>query len=89
MKNWKETKIDLLTGLYGATAARFEEEKEEDDKAAFVSIYKALLEAVRSLPNEPVALVRVAMNRMIGDGCGKLDRIKERFEKGRKNHDRD
>ena len=81
MKNWKETKIDLLTGLYGATAARFEEEKAEDDRRVFVNIYKMLLEAVRSLPNEPVTLVRVAMNRAVGEECGKMDRIMEKFKK--------
>lgn len=80
--NWRQDKIHLLRVLYGKTAKRYAAEKAGGDKEIFVCKYNMLMDAIQSLPDEPVTLVRVAMNGVFGDECRAMDAIRDKHEKG-------
>ena len=72
-KSWKERELDYFSFMYGDLAEYWKDET--DDRRLFSSTYFAIMEAIKSLDDNPVTYVRVAMNRMLeADKC-MLDRI--------------
>ena len=69
---WKTHKLGYLKGVYGGYVAEFD--KYHDDRKLYCNMYRSLVEAVESLPDEPNGAVKVAMNRYIN---GELDTMQE------------
>ena len=83
MKNetWKTLKMDFLKFKYEKKA---EEWKNcHDDRRLFSNVYYQIIEAIETLPEEPVSYVAVAMNNEIQKDREMLDRIAKKFEQTR------
>lgn len=74
---WRERKLYFLE-RYEEDAVRWEHES--DDRRVFHNIYKNIVEALKSLPEEPHLWVCVAMNNLIAKETKTLDEIQKHFE---------
>jgi len=74
---WRDMKLYFLE-TYEEDAKRWENEC--DDRRVFFNIYKQLVEAIKSLPEEPHPAVCVAMNTYIGEKKRILNDIRKHFE---------
>lgn len=80
-KTWKTLKMDYLKFKYEKQA---EEWKDcHDDRRLFSNAYYQIVEAIETLPEEPVPYIAVAMNNEIAKDREMLDRIAKRFAKTR------
>lgn len=80
-RSWKTTKLAIIEREYGKEAAAWDkiEPAVEDDRRVYINMYNLLVEAVKSLEDEPHAVVRVAMNHYIEDAGKTMDIIKKCF----------
>lgn len=80
--DWKSLKLAVLEIEYGKQAKVWNDlyPPVSDDRRVYISIYNQLIEAVRSLTDNPNNIVCVAMNRYITEEKKVLDEIKHRFE---------
>lgn len=80
-RSWKATKLAILEKEYGKEAAEWDkiEPAVEDDRRVYINMYNQLVEAVKSLEDEPHAVVRVAMNHYIEDAGKTMEIIKKCF----------
>ena len=62
-KSWKQFRIDSLRFDFGLYAELFKDE--HDDRRWLANTYDQIIEALESLPEEPVAFVCVAMSKEI------------------------
>lgn len=81
-KTWKEAKLTSFikrnSGLY-AEYKKAVENGCDDDRRVFVNTFDMIVNAIASLPDEPVAYIRVAMWRQINHDQDTLDRIAANF----------
>lgn len=75
--SWRDAKLYFLE-KYEEDAIRWE--CEHDDRRIFHNIYKNIVEALKSLPEEPHTWVKVAINDMISKERATLDDIQKHFE---------
>lgn len=80
MKTWNERKLDFIRNLYSAYYYEWRYFKYTDDRAIFCTIYDMLIDAIASLDDEPVILVKNGMNRVIRENTDIMDRIIANFE---------
>lgn len=66
-----------IEALYGGIKKDFEGYK--DDRLVFVNTYNKILEAIESLPEEPLPYIKVAMWRQINIDKETLNEIYNRF----------
>ena len=76
-KSWKERKLIVLRFHYEKLAAAWD--NEGDDRRLFCNLYKMIVHAVESLPDNPDNYVCCAMNNLIRDDRKTLDEIAARF----------
>ena len=80
-ETWKTLKMNFLKFKYEKKA---EEWKDcHDDRRLFSNTYYQIIEAIETLPEEPVSYVAVAMNNEIQKDREMLDRIIKRFAQTR------
>ena len=75
---WKAHKLDYLKGIYGRYVDEFD--KYHDDRKLYCNMYRLLVEAVESLPDEPNGTVKVAMNRYISGELNTMQKIIDHFK---------
>ena len=76
-KTWKTFKMDYLKYKYEKQAEEWKDY--HDDRRLFSNIYYQIIEAIETLPEEPVSYIAVAMNNEIKKDREMLDRIAKRF----------
>ena len=81
-KTWKEAKltsfINRNVGLYNEYKKAVENGC-DDDRRVFVNTFDMIVNAIASLPDEPVAYIRVAMWRQINRDQDTMDNIASNF----------
>lgn len=79
--DWKSLKIAVLEMEYGKKADEWNNlySPVSDDRRVYINIYHQLIDAVKSLTDNPNTIVCVAMNRYINEEKKTLDEIKEVF----------
>lgn len=70
---WKQARLHDIEVRYGGIVEEFK--GHEDDRLVFINIYNQIVEAIESLPEEPLAYIRVAMWRQINNDEEILNRI--------------
>ena len=75
---WKKLHADHLRRLYGSRAEAWKDIT-TDDRAIYCNIYRRMLEALESLPDEPHNYICVAMNHKMKEDRETLDSIKATF----------
>lgn len=78
-ETWKQVTIGLLKGKYQKKVEEWQNLEYVDDRAVFCGIYRKILKAVETLPEEPHNYVCCAMNDKIRSDREKMDEIMERF----------
>lgn len=79
--DWKHTKLKLLEMAYGRQAKAWNNlyPPVNDDRRVYIVIYHQIVDAVNSLPDNPHAMVCVAMNHQINEETKTLDKIQATF----------
>ena len=79
--DWKSLKLAVLNMEYGKQADEWNNmfPPVTDDRRVFINIYHQIVDAVKSLPDNPNAFVCVAMNRLIAEEKKTMDEIKSHF----------
>ena len=80
-KTWKSFKLDFLKFKYEKKAKKWKDC--HDDRRLFSNTYYQIIEAIETLPEEPVSYIAVAMNNEIQKDREMLDRIVTRFAQTR------
>lgn len=75
---WRDRKIDAIETLYGTWYDKYI--GEEDDRGLYCNIYKNIIHALKTLPEEPDNYVCVAMNKAINEDLATMQRIVIYFE---------
>ena len=70
---WKQARLHDIEVRYGRIVEEFKGHK--DDRLVFINIYNQIVEAIESLPEEPLPYIRVAMWRQINNDEEILNRI--------------
>lgn len=82
-KTWKCCKLHDLNLVYGYTYRQFRDQIDtygpSDDRRVYVNMYERIIEAINSLPDEPVTYVKIAMWRAINKDKDALKDIQARF----------
>lgn len=79
-KSWKTLHLDHLKFKYAAKAAEWTAaEYLHDDRLVFVNVYRLMIEALESLPDEPNNYICVAMNAKMEKDRQMLDEILDVF----------
>ena len=79
-KSWKALHIAFLKFRYEAKAAEWTKaEFLHDDRLVFVNVYRLMIEALSSLPENPNNYVCVAMNAKMEKDRQMLDKILDVF----------
>lgn len=76
-KTWRAANIHNMQVRYGTWAEEFK--GYDDDRAIYVKLYNQIIEALESLPEEPLPYIRVAMWRQMAKDKEMLNRIAARF----------
>ncbi len=77
-RSWKQRELDYMEFMYGEEIKKYEGHK--DDRQIYINIYNIIIEALNTLPEEPVTFIKVAMNHHIDEDKKVLDSIKEEFK---------
>ena len=80
MKTWKQIHAEHLRMWYGSRAEAWKDITTTDDRLIYCNIYRRMLEALESLPDEPHNYICVAMNHKMKEDRATLDSIKATFE---------
>lgn len=85
MRNWKTEKLACLEKLYGERASEWSNiyPPVDDDRRVYINTYNAIVEGIKSLPDEPNTFVRCAVNKYLVGERKLLERIAKRFAKDR------
>lgn len=80
--DWKHTKLWVLANAYEKKATEWSDifPPVADDRRVFINTYRQIYEAIDSLPDNPLSVVAVAMNRYITGERSMMDEIMRRFE---------
>lgn len=83
-KTWKARKLHDFDLLYETTYRNFRNQIDtldrNDDRRIFVNMYDRIVEAINSLPDDPVTYVRIAMWRAINKDKEELNKIQAQFD---------
>ena len=77
-KTWKELHLEFLKLFYEENAEKWRDQ--HDDRRVYSNTYYMLVEAIKSLDDEPNNFVKVAMNHHMNDELAMIDRINHFFE---------
>lgn len=80
MKTWNERKVNFIRSLYSAYYYEWRYFRYNDDRAIFCKTYDMIIDALASLDDEPVILVKNGMNRIIRENTDIMDKIIANFE---------
>ena len=61
-QNWRDSRIYYLKMRYGKKFDEWKDKDYRDDRIIYCNIYRLQLEALQSLPADPINYVCVAMN---------------------------
>lgn len=78
--NYPEMKLRYLEDTYGDLYLLWKDKKYDDDRAYYVSEYKEIYDALKSLPDKVHPYVMVAMDDEIRSSYDKMDRIKGEYD---------
>lgn len=81
-KTWKEAKLTSFINRNIGCYTEYKKAVENgcgDDRRVFVNMFDQIVNAIASLPDEPVAYIRVAMWRQINRDQDTLDKIISNF----------
>jgi hypothetical protein len=78
--NWRDRKIEYLERLYGRWYEKYSGVNTFDDRRLYCNIYRMILEALKTLPEEPINYVCVAMNKAVEEDVNTLQNIVRNFE---------
>lgn len=81
-KTWRDKKIDYIEYFYKRNYDLYSTVDKYDDRRLYRNIYDQIIEAIESIPENPVPFVAVAMNDHVSHDLETLDDINNRF-KGR------
>ena len=76
-KTWKQAKLHGIEVRYGGIIEEYKNYK--DDRMVYVNTYNQIIEAIESLPEEPLPYIKVAMFHQINKDEELLNRIYNRF----------
>lgn len=79
-KTWRERKEDYIKFMYGKAYRKYAEADPHDDRRLYMNMYDQIMEAVQSVPADPVPFVAVAMNNEMEKSFKTMDRIQEHFK---------
>ncbi|MBQ6595324.1 MAG: hypothetical protein IJH78_06700 [Clostridia bacterium] len=79
-KTWKQVHMTYLTHFYGKRAEEWSSIPERDDRVLFVNVYRMMLEAIATLPENPNIYVCVAMDKKMQEDRKILDRVLGSFQ---------
>lgn len=77
---WRESRIYYLERKYGEKYNAWKDKGHQDDRQVYCNIYRLQLEALQSLPADPLNYICVAMNDHIKRDREVMDRIQEVFK---------
>ena len=73
--NYAEMKLRFLEDKYGKSYLSWKDHKYDDSRALYVSLYKEITDALKSLPDRTHPYVMVAMDDKIRSDYDKMDEI--------------
>ena len=76
-KTWKQRIIHDVKVQYGGCIEEYK--GHDDDRLVYVGTFNLIIEALNTLPEEPVSYIKVAILRQINHDKEMLDRIRARF----------
>ena len=76
-KTWKQAQLHDIEIRYGGCVEEYKDFT--DDRMVYVKIYKQIIEAIESLPEEPHNYIKVAMFHQINKDKEILNRIYSNF----------
>ena len=79
-KTWRAIHVHYLKFFFEKLAEKWKDGGYTDDRIVYCNIYKHILDAIYSLPEEPHNFVCVAMNRYMDEDIEILKSIQERFK---------
>lgn len=77
--SYKALHIGYLKNRYGKLAEKWQDIT-TDDRLVFCNIYRLMIEALESLPDDPNNYVCVALNKKMEKDCSTLTSIARLFE---------
>lgn len=78
--NYAEMKLRFLEDEYGKMYLSWKDNKYDDSRALYVSLYKEITDALKSLPDRTHPYVMVAMDKKIRSDYDKMDEILAQFK---------
>ena len=78
-QTYKQLHVNYLKHRYGKNAAKWANNTVYDDRVVYCNIYRQMLEALESLPDNPNNYVCVALNWKMKQDCDTLDEIARIF----------
>lgn len=76
-KTWKQAKLHDIEVRYGGIIEEFK--NYNDDRMVYVNTYNQIIEAIKSLPEEPLSYIKMAMFHQINMDKEILNRIYNLF----------
>lgn len=82
MSSWKQVELASIQALYGKWHTKYAEVVKTvyDDRTVFVNLYRMMVQAVESLPEEPDNYVCVAIDKQLDEDRKILQSIIRTFE---------
>lgn len=83
MESWKQIELTSIKALYGEWYTKYSEaaKKVYDDRTVYCNLYKMMVRAVESMPEEPDNYVAIAVGNKLDEDRKTLQEIVEVFEK--------
>ena len=78
-QTWKEWNLYYFKKRFGDKVAEYM--NYHDDRRLYANVYNIVMEAINSLPDEPLVFIKVAMDRRITEEAETLKEIRERFDR--------
>lgn len=78
--NYAEMKLRFLEDEYGKMYLSWKDNKYDDSRALYVSLYKEITDALKSLPDRTHPYVMVAMDDKIRSDYDKMDEILAQYK---------
>ena len=78
--NWRDSRIYYLERRYGDKYNEWKDKDYTDDRIIYCNIYRLQLEALQSLPADPLNYICVAMNHHMQEDRETMNAIREVFK---------
>lgn len=78
-RTFKEGWLDHMKWFYGPAYEAFSAQDPHDDRRIYINTYNMIVEAIKSLPDEPNNYVCVALNRLMDEDLEVMRDIGKRF----------